>query len=253
MVVVPAGEFLMGSPEGEEGRNSNEGAQHKVTIPKPFAVGRTHITRGQFAKFVKSTGHKTDGGCVVFGAGVKEDYNASWRSPGFEQKDNHPVVCINWNDATAYAEWLSKNTSRPYRLLMQVEAEYAARGITKATPQPRYFFGNAKEDLCIYANGQDETAKAKFSGFLDAAPCTDGYVFTAPVMTFKPNAFGLYDIHGNAATWTQDCEVNCSSHIVRGSSWYDPPQNLRSASLRGNFTVDRINVNGFRVARTLEP
>ena len=164
MVPLPAGEFLMGSPKSEEGRFENEDPQHKVTIPAPFAVGRTHVTRDQFAKFVKATGHKTEGGCYTWAGGeFKDDKHASWRSPGFEQSGDHPAVCLNWHDATAYVAWLAKTTGQSYRLLSEAEAEYSARGVTKATPQPRYFFGDAESDLCKYANGADETAKAKFS------------------------------------------------------------------------------------------
>ncbi len=266
MVAVPAGSFLMGSPESEEGRFADESPQHKVTIAKPFAVGRTHVTRGQFAKFVEATGYRTDGGCWAWsGTEFKDDKNASWRSPGFDQSDDHPVVCINWDDATAYAAWLAKTTRQPYRLLTEAEAEYAARGVTKATPQPRYFFGNDESDLCKYANGADETAKAKFN-WIGVAPCKDGHVFTAPVMSFKPNAFGLYDVHGNAWTWTQDCWVGdykdapddgsarttegCPLRVLRGGSWGGDPRLLRAARRVRGSSGFRFNYAGFRVART---
>lgn len=265
MVPVPAGEFLMGSPKDEDGRSDDED-QHKVTIPEPFAVGRTHVTRDQFAKFVKATGHKTDGGCRIWTGTIwNDDENASWQSPGFSQEDNHPVVCVNWNDATAYADWLAKKTGKAYRLLTEAEAEYAARGAPKATAQPRYFFGNAAKDLCTYANGSDETADAKLGWTVDV-PCRDGYVFTAPVMTFKPNAFGLYDVHGNAWTWTQDCGIwnheiapsngsasltgGCASRVIRGGSWIDSQWDLRAGARGGSNPDNRDSYVGFRMART---
>ena len=265
MVVVPAGEFLMGSPESEDGRDGAEGPQHKVTIPEPFAVGRSHVTRGQFAKFVKAAGHKTDGGCFAWtGSEFKEDKNASWRSPGFDQEDDHPVVCVNWNDATAYADWLAKKTGKAYRLLTEAEAEYVARGVTSATAHPRYFFGNSERDLCTYANGADEAAKARYAGWT-VAPCKDGYVFTAPAMAFKPNAFGLYGVHGNAWTWTQDCghrnyhnapadgsawtAGHCRRRVLRGGSWDNGPRSLRAACRVRYAPGSRSSTFGFRLAR----
>ncbi len=253
MVIVPSGSLLMGSPEGEEGRDSDEGPQHKVTIPKPFAVGRTHITRGQFAAFVKATGHKTDGGCKAWTGSVwKADNNASWRSPGFDQDDSHPAVCINWDDAKAYVAWLAKTTGEPYRLLSEAEAEYAARGGTVASKQPRYFFGDHAKDLCRYANGADETGKMKFPGWT-VAPCNDGYIFTAPAMSFKPNAFGLYDMHGNAWSWVEDCyhgsyadaptdgsawtTGGCVYRVLRGGSWGNDP--LEFSARRGVSSTGR--------------
>ena len=270
MVVLPSGSFLMGSPEGEEGPEAVEGPQHKVTIAKPFAVGRTHITRGEFSRFVKATGHKTDGGCYAWTAkGWNNDKTASWRSPGFEQDDeSHPVVCVNWNDAKAYVAWLSKTTGKPYRLLSEAEAEYAARGVTVATAQPRYFFGNDAKDLCQHGNGADETAKEKFPGWT-VAPCKDGYVFTAPVMSFRSNPFGLYDVQGNAWSWVEDCKHenyngapsdgsawtsgDCSRRILRGGSWFSLPQGLRAAFRNLYNPGDRNFISGFRVARTLNP
>ena len=269
MAVAPSGSFTMGSPEGEEGRSLDEGPQHKVTITTPFAVGRTHITRGQFATFVKATGHRINGGCDAWtGSEWKENKNASWRSPGFDQDDSHPVVCVNWNDAKAYVAWLAETTGKPYRLLSEAEAEYAARGVTVAGKQPRYFFGDDAKDLCRYANGADETAKTKFAAWT-VAPCYDGYVFTAPSMSFKPNAFGLYDMHGNAWSWVEDCyhgsyagapadgsawiSRDCDKRVIRGGSWFYYSLVLRSA-FRDGDSADYRNYNiGFRVARTISP
>ncbi len=272
MVVLPAGSFLMGSPEGEAGRYPDEVPQHQVTIAEPFAVGRTHVTRGQFAKFVTATGHETDGGCwTLSGTEWKENKTASWRSPGFEQSDNHPVVCMNWNDAATYAAWLAKTTGQPYRLLSEAEAEYATRGVTKPTAQPRYFFGDDETALCKYANGLDETAKAsgKTPSSWTYSSCKDRYIVTAPVMSFKPNAFGVYDVHGNAWTWTEDCYSanyqaapndgsakttgDCSRRVLRGGSWVSFPRHLRSAVRVGFNPDNRFSDNGFRLARTLNP
>ena len=192
--------------------------------------------------------------------------SCSWETPGFNQTGDHPVVCVNWNDAIAYAEWLAKTTGQAYRLLSEAEAEYAVRGVTEVNAQPRYFFGNEDKDLCMYAHSANERVIAEFS-FPSAVPCKEGYEFTAPVMKLKPNSFGLYDVHGNAWTWTRDCwnenyqnapsdgsawaTGNCDRRVLRGGSWHDSPQLLRSASRNWNGAVIRSAVGGFRVARSL--
>jgi formylglycine-generating enzyme required for sulfatase activity len=246
-----------------------EGPRHKVSIARPFAVGRTHITRGEFAAFVTATGHRTDGGCYSHdGKKWKLDPARSWRSPGFEQTDAHPVVCVNWSDAEAYAAWLSQRTGKSYRLMSEAEAEYVTRATTQATRQPRFFFGNDYKDLCTHGNGADLTAKEKFSGW-NVADCRDGYVYTAPVASFKANAWGLHDVHGNAWSWTADCFVdsyngapsdgsarttgNCVSRVLRGGSWDADPQYLRAANRNLSPPDYRDDIIGFRLARTLFP
>lgn len=269
MVPIPGGSFFMGSPASEEGRSSNEGPQHKVTIEKAFAVGRTHITRVEWARFVKATGHKSDGGCWTWtGGDWKENKSASWQWPGFEQDDTHPAICVNWSDAKAYVAWLSTTTGKEYRLLTEAEAEYTARGVTVAGKHAPYFFGGDPKDLCRYANGADKTAAAKFSSWT-VHPCNDGYVFTAPAMSFEPNRFGLHDVQGNAWGWVEDCwhdnyagapvdgsawtAGECKYRVLRGGSWKDYQQNLRAAARDFNYPDDHYDINGFRVARTLTP
>ena len=129
MVVVPAGNFTMGTPPGEEVATEREREdQVRVSIATPFAVGRYAVTRGEFAAFVAATGHTTDGGCYVFnGTQWKREADRNWRSPGFTQDDRHPAVCTSWNDAKAYAAWLSSSTGKSHRLLSEAEREYVAR------------------------------------------------------------------------------------------------------------------------------
>ncbi|MGO9174311.1 MAG: formylglycine-generating enzyme family protein [Rhodomicrobium sp.] len=281
MVVVPAGSFMMGSTQSEIGylvrrfdgtRFENEGPRHKVTIAKPFAVGRTHVTRGEFAAFVKATGYETKGGCYTgVNSEGKINVDASWRNPGFEQTDDHPVLCVNWNDANAYVNWLNEKVAeKPYRLLSESEAEYMTRAVTKPGSYPRFYFGNDEGDLCKYGNGLDQTFKAsgKDPTNWPYLACRDGYVFTAPVGSFKPNAWGVYDVMGNASTWTQDCATNykdaprngsaqtsvdCRWHQLRGGSWNQGPQNLRAANRDLTETENRNDFIGFRVARTISP
>ena len=130
MVVVPAGRFTMGSPKEEPERYDNE-EQLPVAIANPFAAGRFAVTRAEFAAFVTATGHRTEGGCHVWtGSEWKLQADRDWRSSGFAQMDRHPVVCVNWDDAKAYAVWLSSTTGKAYRLLSETEREYVARAGT---------------------------------------------------------------------------------------------------------------------------
>ncbi len=273
MVIAPSGSFTMGSSEKEDGRYSDEGPQHNVTIPRPLAVGRTHVTRGQFAAFVKATSYDASGGCWTLVNGEwKQSAEASWKKPGFEQGDDHPAVCLNWNDAKAYIDWLNKKApGKPYRLLTEAEAEYAARAVTKPGAYPRFFFGNDEASLCQFGNGADQTAKAsgKTPASWTYSSCRDGYVFTAPAGSFKPNAWGVYDAAGNAWTWTEDCwhdgyasaptdgsawtSGDCSRRVLRGGSWNGNPRILRAANRNRDFPDGRGNGLGFRLARTLNP
>ncbi len=243
----------MGSPATEPGRSDHEAPQHTVTIAKQFAVGTFDVTRDEFAAFVTDTGYNTGSQCRIWvGQQWTEKQGFSWRNPGFEQTGSHPVVCISWNDAQAYVNWLNKKTSRDYRLLSESEWEYAARAGTTTA----YFWGNdiGKNNAdCIGCGSQWD------------------YKETAPVGSFKPNAFGLYDMAGNAAQWTQDCYHDsydvgydtapadgsawtngaCGGRVLRGGSWLYPPRALRSAS-RGEGPADARGISiGFRVGRTL--
>jgi formylglycine-generating enzyme required for sulfatase activity len=272
MIVVRAGKFTMGSPKTEKGREEAEGPQHEVTIAKSFAVGRFAVTRGEFAGFVKDVGYTTDGSCLVSnGSDRKEEQSdKSWRSPGFAQNDQHPVVCVNWNDAQAFAAWLSKQTEKPYRLLSEAEREY----VTRAGTTSRYNFGNDEKSLCRFGNVWDLTAKKGMKGaerrpITDFTDCDDGYAYTAPVGQFAANAFGIYDTHGNIWEWTDDCwndnyqsaptdgsswkSGDCSRRVIRGGSWYNLAVRFRSAYRLSYAHLGRSDNLGFRVARTLNP
>jgi formylglycine-generating enzyme required for sulfatase activity len=244
MVVVPAGNFLMGSSEKEKGRSDDEGPQHKVTIAKPLAIGKFSVTRGEFAAFVRETDYKTNGGCTVWsGSDWKSQPDRSWRSPGFDQDDRHPVVCVNWNDLKAFVARLSTKTGKPYRLPTEAEWEYAARAGTAT----RYSFGDNEAELPQYA-----WYKTNSGGQ------------THPVGEKKPNAFGLFDAHGNAWTWCEDnwhpnyqgapndgsvwLGGDASFRVLRGGSWIGDPR----SALRTRIESQRLdNDVGFRVVRTL--
>ena len=267
MVVLPGGSFLMGSPKSEEGRYDNEGPVHGVTIPEAFAVGEYEVTREEYGAYVADTGRSSGGSCRVWtGSEWEARAGLSWRDPGYAQTGRDPVVCVSWEEAREYVGWLSRKTGKEYRLLSEAEWEYAAR----AGSVTRFSYGDdlKYERLCGYGNGADWTVKEKYSGWT-VAPCRDGYVNTAPVGRYKRNGFGLYDMHGNAWEWVQDCwngsyrgalddgraweSGDCNRRVLRGGSWSNYPWALRSAS---RFWVNsglRINYFGFRVGRTLTP
>ena len=264
MVVIPAGSFQMGSPDDEEGRDADEGPQHRVTIDAPFALGRYEVTRGQFSRFVAATNHEAKGCRYWDGDSVENDPNRSWRDPGYEQSNNHPVACVSWEDAQAYIDWLRKESGENYRLPSEAEWEYAARAGTTT----RYFWGDDADEGCSFANGADQTAKKEQTGWTVMA-CDDGYYGTASAGSYRPNRFGLHDMTGNLWEWLEDrwhdnyddapidgrawVDGNNSARVLRGGSWVNGPWLLRSA-YRDRFVPDgRGNDLGFRVARTLTP
>jgi formylglycine-generating enzyme required for sulfatase activity len=270
MVVVPAGSFTMGSPESDTGprREISERPQHVVTIGRPFAVGKLLVTVDQFAAFVEETGY--DAGAWCFDASSPHaDY--SWRNPGFAQEGSHPAVCLSWNNAKAYADWLAKKTGKPYRMLTEAEWEYAARGRTSPGDYPRFWFGDDEKELCRYGNGFDQKARDSLEGLegVAAAPCNDGYAYTSPAGHYAPNPFGLYDMLGNVRQWTADCwhdtykgapadgsawtTGSCSvGRVVRGGSWRNGTDALRPAWRSwGSGSNQRYDQTGLRVARTL--
>lgn len=278
MRVIPAGRFTMGSPESETaGRGwpaktgGNERPLHEVKIVKPFALGRFEVTRGEFAAFVADTGYQSTGGCMEFvrgGMGVTVRAENDWSRPGFAQADDEPVVCASWLDARAYTDWLAKKTGQPYRLPSEAEWEYAARsGTTGVFP-----WGDAMQAACEFANVRSK-AEQRADGpnsFSDPPfPCDDGYSDTAPVGSFRANAFGLHDMVGNAFEWTEDCnhpdftgapadgsawvdEPNCVFRIMRGGSFANAAKQTRSAARVGRPVSGRAPMLGFRVARSLD-
>jgi formylglycine-generating enzyme required for sulfatase activity len=254
MVVVPAGSFVMGSPPSEPGRFPDESPQHRVTFAHGFAVGRYLVTRAEFARFVQESDYRAGPGCLTRKpGGWIDDRKADWRRPGFKQTERDPVVCMNVDDAAAYTAWLSRKTGHAYRLLAEAEWEYAARaGTLSAYP----WGAEASHD---HANFGEEPC---------CQPATEGkdrWLTTSPVGSFAPNTFGLYDMHGNAWQWTQDCwhrnyegaptdgsawvSGSCMDHVLRGGSWNCSAWTVRSAEREVHDGSGRYAVVGFRVAR----
>jgi formylglycine-generating enzyme required for sulfatase activity len=273
MVAIPAGRFVMGAAPGEEERTSlaeefrNRSQPQRRVDVKRFSAGAFEVTRGQYRAFAEATGRGSDGCFVWRGSAFELDSTKSWRDPGFAQNDTHPVTCVSWEDANAYVMWLSQHTARRYRLLTEAEWEYAARAGTTATR----FWGDDANLTCNYANGADHATRAGApeAGTWHVAGCNDGHAYTAPVGSFRPNAFGLYDMLGNVEEWTQDCwngnykgaptdgsavtAGDCSLRAVRGGSWDDAPVGVPSAYRVGSPTTVRVYRRGFRVAADAPP
>jgi formylglycine-generating enzyme required for sulfatase activity len=261
MLVVPHGSFLMGATQSEldklsqqYGQNLNrEAPRHSVTISKSFAVGKFAVRRDEFEAFIRESGYQIDEGCWTWK--YKQD-TPSYKSPGFKQTNSHPVVCVNWEDAAAYVSWLSKKTGKAYRLLTEAEREYVARAGTTTSfwwgesisPQQANYDGN-------YAFGNGERGTYRQT--------------TVPVDSFKPNPWGLYQVHGNVWEWVEDCWLEdytevpqdgspvktekCNYRVLRGGAWSSGPEDLRATYRHWSDPAFRVPRFGFRVARSITP
>ncbi len=261
MIEVAQGKGVFGSAENEPGRDNDEWPLRDIQIEKAFFLAQHETTRAQFDAFVKETNYKVEDGCFVWSNGQwAMDKARNWRDPGFKQGDQEPVVCVGIKDAEAYTAWLSRKTGKQYRLPSEIEWEHAARGGTK---ESRYWSNDAR-DSCAFANGADETARTKHSDWT-GVPCTDGAVYTAPVGSLRPNAYGFHDMIGNVSEWTSDCwraqppqsasagtpaaAADCTRRTLRGGAFNHAARHLRAASRLKVVMSARIFNLGFRVAR----
>ncbi len=237
----------------ESERKENE-RQHEVEV-ESFAIGKYEVTVGQFKRFVEEAKYKTEaeksGGCYYLtGSEWKQDADKNWRNPGFSQTDDQPVVCVSWNDAMAYVDWLGKQTGKEYRLPKEAEWEYVARA---GTTTPFYFGATISTDQAnyngnyVYGNGRKGVYRQK----------------TVKVGQFPPNAWGLHDMHGNVWEWTcsvysenyDGSEQRCAEPgtsgpcVLRGGSWNTEPRGVRGAARVGGDPHDGGPSGGFRLAR----
>jgi formylglycine-generating enzyme required for sulfatase activity len=239
MVLIPPGEFMMGSPDSDELAYGNEKPQHKVRITKPFEMAAHEVTVGQFKTFVAGAEYMTEAETA--------SGQLTWTNPGFEQTDAHPVVCVSWNDAVAFCEWLSRKEGKTYQLPTEAEWEYACRSGSTT----RWYSGDNETGVEEYAwcYGENRT----LSG-------------TKPVGQKLANGFGLFDMHGNAWEWCSDWfsedyynrspvdapegPSSGEGRVFRGGSFNYPPGLVRSATRTGLQPVYRLYTLGFRPART---
>ena len=288
LVLIPDGDFMMGSGESSEelahmyakweaepGWFAREHPQHRVRITQPFYLGMHEVTVRQFRQFVKAKNYRTEAeqnglGGYGFDASntntMAQGKQYNWRNPGFLQGDDHPVVIVSWNDAVAFCDWLSDQEGRRYNLPTEAQWEYACRGGTTT----QFHNGDDPEKLTLVGNLEDATAKAEFKDSPRterAVSSSDGYVFTSPVGKFQANPWGLYDTHGNVWEWCADWYADDyyahspasdppgpatgSFRVSRGGSWFNSASSCRSAIRFEYEPGDRIVYMGFRVAAAM--
>jgi formylglycine-generating enzyme required for sulfatase activity/predicted Ser/Thr protein kinase len=261
MIVLPVGYFTQGADNGDPDVLPFVQPSHAVVIGYPLAMSKHEVMVSEYREFAETTRREMSG-CNTYDGEWQYQAAASWQAPGFSQGAAHPVACTSWNDAVAYAKWLSQKSGHTYRLPSASEWEYAARAGTGLT-QP--WAPNAS-GACVDANVADQSAAQRFPGW-ETFPCSDGYVSTAPVGSFKANAFGLNDLLGNVFEWVEDCwhpdyngapkdgsarlDGDCKEHELRGGSWFSSPRFV-NASYRNRFETDyRSSAVGFRLVREI--
>jgi len=249
MVVLPPGRFDRGAPYVDADPPPLYSPPETVIIERAFAIGRYPVTVGEYAAFVRDTGRTDVGNCRTGRGTVGPegfDPAGSWADPAFPQTDRHPVVCVDVDDARAYAAWLSKRTGHVYRLPSDREWEYAAKGgVTKKD----YDKGEQAEDICKFANVADRDYQASHPGG-GVEPCHDGYSHTSPVGSFPGNEFGLFDMIGNVYQWTSTSRSG-GVQLAGGGAWSSSAYEARAShhqAWQGDWRAGWI---GFRVVREL--
>ena len=295
LVLVPAGEFMMGNStphdvmektfahHGADRRGvdrldlSDELPVHKVRITKAFYFGQCEVTVGQFRKFVESgfTPQSIADGTGGYAYDPKRevlpdrgeafagrDPKYSWQNPGFKQTDDHPVTNVTWHDAQAMCKWLSEKEGKKYRLPTEAEWEYCCRAGTTTIWQS----GDDPESLVKAGNLYDADTVKNWPQWKEfALKGHDGYEFTAPVGKFAPNAFGIYDMHGNVWEWCSDWyggdyyakspvddpqgPETGRARVRRGGSWHTWPLYVRSSYRNWNSPSTRYTLVGMRFVR----
>jgi formylglycine-generating enzyme required for sulfatase activity/serine/threonine protein kinase len=262
--LIPAGRFLMGSPDDEKGRSSDEGPQRQVEISRPFYLGIHTVTIGQFRRFCDEAPYQTEAekdgqggwGLTEEGEfeGRKPKYN--WKNPGWMQTDEYPVVNVTWNDAVTFCAWLSQKEKREYRLPTEAEWEYACRAGT-STP---FWWGNSASSGQANFDGNHPYGRAAKGAYLKRA---------VKVGCYPANPWGLFDMHGNVWQWCNDWydkdyygqkinkdpqgPIGGSACVLRGGSWGNLGGVCRAACRVNYEPSNRSNDVGFRVALSIAP
>jgi len=245
MVVLPAGKFMMGTPDDEVGRQQDEGPVHEVTFAKPLAISRFYVLDKEWKVFLKDTGYKMPDG------DTRPGRECIAGAPRYPVGPTQPAVCMDMAEVQAYIAWLSKKTHQDYRMMTESIREYAARAGSSG-PFPFPFDAGKTYSIAQHANTYGPE---------------DGYSYTNPAGAFAPNAFGVYDMHGNVSEFLADCahdnyigaptdgsawtEPNCQLQQMRGNDWTEAPIWSRSGNRNNIYATDRGDWLGFRVVRDL--
>ncbi|MBF0428694.1 MAG: formylglycine-generating enzyme family protein [Magnetococcales bacterium] len=240
-VFIPGGRFLMGSPSGEEGRFRDEGPLHEVKV-EPFWMGKYEVTNAQYRKW-------------------RPDHDSGKYDTRDLNGDNQPAVRMNWNEAVDYTKWLSEKGNGSFYLPTEAEWEYAARAGT----QTSRYWGDDPNHACEYANVHDQSSQRVNLDFIwKSHSCEDHFSVSAPVGSYKPNSFGLYDMLGNVWEWScseyvssydgseQQCahpDSDGKARVIRGGGWEYHPDHVRSANRFRYLRNIRNLYTGFRIAR----
>ena len=271
-VWVQPGEFKMGSqgtPMDDAGRFGGkpqyyacEKPQHKVIISQGFWMCKTQVTFQQFCDFVDSTGYPTDAETNGWGYGHDEkgtwgpNTSLSWRKPEWAPKPDHPVVLVSWNDVQRYLEWLTDTSGKPFRLPTEAEWEYACR----AGSQTQYPWGDSISAAVEYGNFSDKSTQLLNKSW-EAVPWANGHTFVSPVSSFRPNAWGLFDMVGNVWEWCADWfgpyppgevtdptgPLTGTHRVRRGGSWCYYLRSARCSFRHRYLPTDRDSSVGFRI------
>lgn len=253
-LLIPAAQFEMGASSDDKYADEDEHPQHTVELTQDFYMSESEVTVGQFRNFIEATEHQTRAEKVIdekknlpkFLAGLTGKDIKPWNAPGFHQDDDRPVINVSWDDAQAYCEWLQSQGGRLFRLPTEAEWEYACRGKTTG--------------LFNYVNPPEFASEgANLAGTVGS----DAFLKTAPVNSFEPNAFGLFDMHGNVAEWCADWYApdyyensppqdpqgpeTGTYRVHRGGSFAQEPDNARSSDRNGLRQDGLDEFVGFRV------
>lgn len=259
-VYIPPGTFAMGSAESEIGRNGDE-IVHQVHLSEGFFLSRTEVTVGQWRKFVQATAYRTEA--------EKTNAEHYWSDPGFAQSENHPATCVSFKDIEQFIMWLNQTDGHAYRLPTEAQWEYACR----AGSSRSRLWGDLFNKACSFSNVADLSLKRVLPK-AEIHACNDGFVYTAPVASFQPNGYGLYDMLGNVAEWCRDkygryLPLNTSfqgipkssdqlqtdpvgsswgfRRVIRGGSWNCAPDQCRAADRVKLSSSSWNNDLGFRL------
>lgn len=255
MVMISSATFEMGETI-DYGYGEIDGPRHTVEIKRPFALAATEVTVGEFRQFVEDSGYVSQGKCNIYTdeQSWHIDPERNWENPGFDQADDHPVVCVSWDDTQAYAAWISEKSGATYRLPSEAEWEYVAT------------FGGIEGDDGLVDHNEANIGLVDCCG--GKAEGRDVWIETAPVASFPPDRFGVHDMRGNVWEWQADCHqdnyedapvdgsarTECDTpnkRSIRGGSYGDagnylsPRYRLPGPRDQGYFTV------GFRVAQDI--